>query len=501
MGRARTLTIPINRVEGDLELRLRIEDGVVADSWSSGTLYRGFERIMVGREALDGLVITPRICGICSTAHLTAAALALDTIAGVQPPPDAVRIRNLTLMAELLQSDLRHTFLTFTVDFCNPAYRDSHLYPEAVRRYEPLKGETAASVVGETRRILEIVAILGGQWPHSAYMVPGGVTTVAAQSDLTQCRHILLHFRKWYEDRVLGCSLERWEAVRSEADLDLWLEDDERHRNSDLGFFVRFARMAGLDRIGRGCDCFLSLGALPLPNDTDLAPPGAKGVCLIPSGVMRAGTPAPMDPAKISEHVAYSWFKDYPGGRHPFEGETEPIIPGDGRKYSWAKAPRYDGVPMETGPLAEAVVAGHPLFSDLQSRYGATVLTRQLARLLRPVQLIPAMEAWLRETTAEKPCYRLVSGSLDGEGHGFTHGARGALGHWVKIADNRIQHYQIITPTSWNASPRDSDGVPGPWEQALLATPVADPENPIAVGHVIRSFDACLVCTVHTIVK
>lgn len=498
MAQTHTLTLPINRVEGDLELRLRIEDGTVADSWSSGILYRGFERIMAGRQALDALVITPRICGVCSTAHLTAAVLALDSIAAVSPPPDAVRIRNLALMAEWLQSDLRHTFLTFAVDFCNPTYRNSSLYEEAVRRYAPLQGETAAAVVEETKRILEIVAILGGQWPHSAYMVPGGVTTVPARSDLIQCRHVLLHFRRWYEDRILGCSLDRWAEVRSEADLDAWLGEEQRHRNSDLGFFIRFARLAGLDRIGRGCDSFLSLGAFPVPDDSRMTPAG-NSASLIPAGVWRAGTLSPLDPGKIAEHVAYSWFKDYPGGKHPFDGETEPVTPGDGPKYSWAKAPRYDDVPVETGPLAEAVITGHPLFSDFLAQSGASVFSRQLARLLRPASLIPAMETWLTEMTAERPCYRLTNGPFEGQGYGFTHGARGALGHWVKIVDNRIRHYQIITPTSWNASPRDSNGVRGPWEQALLGTPVEDPENPIAVGHVIRSFDACLVCTVHTI--
>ena len=146
-------------------------------------------------------------------------------------------------------------------------------------------------------------------------------------------------------------------------------------------------------------------------------------------------------------------------------------------------------------------MAGQPLFTDLLERTGANALTRELARLPRPAELLPVMATWLNEISPERPCYHPVAGHFHGDACGLTHGARGALGHWVKIVDNTIRHYQIITPTTWNASPRDTLGVRGPWEQALVGTPLPDPENPIAVGHVIRSFDACLVCTVHTLAR
>ena len=221
----KTLNIPLNRVEGDLEIRIELADGRVVDAWSSGTMYRGIENILVGRGPLDGLVITPRICGICTTAHLTAASKALDAIAGIQPPPDAVRVRNLALTTESLQSDVRQTFLTFAADFANPAYRERPLFEEACRRYTPLKGETAIEVIRQTKRVLEIVAILGGQWPHSSYMVPGGIATVPSLADLLQCRHLLAAYRSWYETRILGCPIERWREVRSQAGLDGWLEE------------------------------------------------------------------------------------------------------------------------------------------------------------------------------------------------------------------------------------------------------------------------------------
>ncbi|MCH5373728.1 MAG: nickel-dependent hydrogenase large subunit, partial [Planctomycetes bacterium] len=404
---------------------------------------------------------------------------------------------DLSLMAEGMQSDLRHAFLMFAADFANPIYRDSPLFAEAVRRYEPLKGETAREVIGQTKRIVEIVAILGGQWPHSSYMVPGGTTSVPSGADLLQCRHVLSRHRQWYEQRVLGCTLDRWLAVGSCADLQQWLDEAPTHRDSDLGFFVRFGLAHGLDRIGRGPGNFLSVGSLPMPEDTAVR--GRRsGNRLFPAGFGHTGTISDFSSAGVLEHVAYSWFEDYEGGLHPFDGQTRPYATGqEGKKYSWAKAPRYQGLPAETGPLAELLVAGHPLFVDLVDRQGPSVFARQLARIVRQAELIPAMETWIAEITEGGKFYASPGKITQGEGVGLVQAPRGALGHWVKIADGKIQHYQIITPTAWNASPRDSDGVRGPWEQALMGTSIRDQSNPIEVGHVVRSFDACLVCTVH----
>jgi len=498
MSRTLTIDVPMNRVEGDLEVRAEFRDGVVEDAYSAGTLYRGFERILVGRASRDGLVIAPRICGICSTSHLTAAARALDMISGVEAPPDAVRIRNLALMAEHLQSDMRQAFLMFAVDFPNPAYAGMDLHAEAIRRYEPFHGETLVSVIRETKRIVELIAILGGQWPHSSFIVPGGIVSVPGPSDLLQCRHLLEQYKRWYEERILGCSVSRWREVQSARDLSAWLDEDARHREGDLGFVLRFARALGLDATGRGPGNFLSFGALDLPAGTRVGAP-ANGAQLIPAGFARGTGVRSFDQARIAEHVAYSWFDDQDGGRHPLAGETRPHATGhESKKYSWAKAPRYEGLPAETGPLAEFLVAGNPLFTDLVREQGPSVLTRELARIVRPASLLPAMEAWLAETTGDD-FYRPVGDIVEGTGFGLTEATRGALGHWVRIEKGRIERYQVISPTTWNASPRDSSGTRGPMEEALVGTAVKDPQNPVELGHIVRSFDPCLVCTVHAV--
>ena len=445
---------PLNRVEGDLEIHVEVRDGVICDAWSAGTMYRGFENLLVGRAILDGLVITPRVCGICSTSHLKAAAKALDMFFTVKVPDNAKRIRNVTLMAEQIQNDFRHAFLLFMADFTNPAYMNHPLYDEAIRRYEPLKGQTVIQTIQETKKVLEIIAILGGQWPHSSFMVPGGVVCMPSTNDMMQCMFLLRNFRRWFENRVLGCSIERWEEVRCESDLDVWLNEAESHQNSDLGFYIRFAKKAGLRNIGKGHGNFISFGSLDLPEATNIKSLNEHRQ-LLPCGFSQDLEVKRFDQEKISEEVSHSWFNDYRGGRHPYDGVTSPYASGaESGKYSWAKAPRYNGMPAETGPLAEMVMASNPLFLDLLKRDGPNVFNRELARLVRGTFLIPAMEGWLKETAfCREEFYRDHGNRENGEGFGLIEAPRGALGHWVKIKDAKIERYQIITPSAWNASP------------------------------------------------
>lgn len=491
---------PVNRVEGDLEIRIEVENNRVSDAWSAGIMYRGFENLLIGRAALDGLVLTPRICGICSTSHLNAAAKALDMFFNVKIPNNAVRIRNITLIAEKIQNDIRHAFMLFMADFTNRAYKKHSLFFEAIRRYQPLSGESTAATVRETKKILEIIANLGGQWPHSSFMVPGGVVSVPKANDLVQCLFVIRNFRKWFESRVLGCQIERWMEVKSKADLNAWLDEAESHLKSDLGFYLRFAKEAGLHKIGKGCENFISFGSLDLPEDSGVKV-AAENPQFIQPGFYHKLERRPFDQEKITEDVSHSWFDDSAHPKHPFEGETRPYAIGKERgKYSWAKAPRYDAMPAETGPLAEMVVAGDPLLGDMIRQDGPNVFIRELARLIRPAYLIPLMEQWLEETIrCHEEFYQDHPKKENGEGYGLLEAPRGALGHWVKIKDAKIEKYQIITPTAWNASPRDANGFRGPCEEAIVGTEIKDLDNPIEIDHIIRSFDPCLVCTVHAV--
>lgn len=494
-----SLEVPLNRVEGDLEIRVEVEHGVVVDAWSTAPQFRGLESVLRGRGARDGLVIGPRICGLCSSAHLFTAAAALDEIAEVQVAPHGLRARNVALMAENIQNDLRHGFLMYLVDFTSPAHARRSLYEEAVRRHRPFAGESWLATLRASKLLPEVIAILGGQWPHSSFMVPGGVASLPSPTDLARARQIVTLTRRFYEERVLGCSLERWSAVDSAAKLDAWLDERPAHRDSEVGFFLRFSREAGLDRIGRGTARFLSFGAHQIAEGSAVRARG--GDHLVPAGLAIDGEVRALDAAKIAEHVASSWYVDHEGGRHPLEGETRPYASGrEGKKYSWVKAPRYDGEPAEVGPLSQAMVARDPLFFDLVRRDGASAMVRELARLVRGATLLPAMDTWLSEIATQpgRSCAPdVVVG--DGIGAGLTEAARGALGHWVVVENERIVRYQVITPTAWNGSPRCSAGLRGPWEEALVGTPIEDPEDPVAIGHVVRSFDPCQSCTVHAV--
>ncbi|MCB2217258.1 MAG: nickel-dependent hydrogenase large subunit [Desulfobulbaceae bacterium] len=477
---------------------IEVSDGIVVDAWSCGTMYRDFENMLKGRAPRDSLVLTPRVCGISGTAHLIAAAEAPDMVCGVTIPDNALLFRNLASMAELLQSDMRHGLLMFMPDFTNQCYEQTTFYQEAVERYRPLSGSSTIDAIKHTRRIIEIVAIIGGQWPNSSYTVPGGVAGIMSRDDLINCRYVLSCFRDWYETSVLGCSIKRWQAVTCSKDLALWYQETATHRAGEVGFLLRCCRESGLDRLGGGHHRFISYGQFNYSAGDGL-PPGAK---VLASGFCDGELFEPFNQENITEHVTHSRFRDYLGGLYPFNGETVPLSDAaDQGKYSLTKAPRYRDKPAETGPLAEMLCSGVALFHDLVKTDGVSVMTRQLARLVRGVILIPVMEQWLAAIDPDEPFYTPVKTIPDGRGYGVTVGCRGSFGHWVTIENEMISRYQIITPTAWNGSLRDTNHVRGPWEEAVIGTPVDDPDNPVQVAQVIRSFDACQVCSVHCIQK
>jgi hydrogenase large subunit len=485
---AGTITMPMNRVEGDLEIKVAVENNRVVDAWAIGTLFRGFEKMMIGRGALDGLVITPRICGICSTSHLLAAARALDRICDAEVAENGRIIRHLALATEKLQSDIRHTILIFAADLVNPAYNGKQNYSEIRQRFTPFKGESVVQTIRATKHLPEIITIIGGQWPHSSFIVPGGITSQPTTHDVRQCRMILATFREWYETQILGCSIERWQQVQSLEDMENWLEESSFHNQGDLGFLFTVCRSMNMHRMGTGHDSFLAVSEHQLV--------GNQGS---PGGFLHLDTRNPLDEQKIVEQVRYSRYESPGEGNHPMLTATHPARKADRGKYSWCKAPRYDGQPVETGPLAEGLLAGDNLLMDMKKKYGNSVLCRILARLTRPAKLLPLMNSWLESIVPEKEFHHSCPPPMNGEGVGLAQVPRGILGHWIQVANGVIEHYQVIAPTTWNASPRDSDDVRGPMEEALINTPVRDPDNPVEIGHVVRSFDPCMVCSVHAL--
>lgn len=475
---------PFNRVEGDLEIIVEVKDGRVQNAKSMGVMFRGFEMMLKGREPMDAIVFTSRICGICGAAHGVASSTALGNAWKSKTPENAYRVKNIELGIENLMSHLLHFYVMFTPDLTGKKYSSHPGYQELLKRFLPFKGISYLEAIRARRSMLELMGIFAGKWPNTLVFQPGGVTCSISISRQTKALGLLRELQNFVEETLLGCEIDRWLENKSLDDLGSWSEES-RHQDSDLGIYVRYGRELGLDKIGQGPARFLSYGVYELP----------KGGTWLPSGYYDQGF-FPFGEQKIAEHIKHSFFEGYEGGIHPFNGVTKPYIDKK-RAYSWAKSPRYDDKVVQVGPLARMILDKDPLIYDIFTKLGPSVFLRVLARLHEAVRLVRQVGIWITEIDARKVFYKKPRVSTEAKGMGLTEAARGALGHWIVIKDGKIERYQVITPTAWNLSPKDSLNQHGACEQALIGTMIEDADNPVEVGHVIRSFDPCLACTVH----
>ncbi len=506
---------PLGRVEGDLDLLVTLEDGVVTKAWTEASMFRGFEIILKGKDPQAGLIVTPRICGICGGSHLYKAAYALDVAWHTEVPQDATLVRNIAQACETLQSVPRWFYALFAIDLINKKYSAYPDYDEVVRRFAPFVGTSYEKGVTLSGLPVEIYAIFGGQWPHSSFMIPGGVMCAPTLSDVTRSVSILENWREeWMEKTFLGCTVDRWLANRSWSDVMEWVEENEAQRTSDLGLFIRFALSIGLDGLGGGYGNYLAMGTYFNPDlYTNPTIEGRGDALIVRSGVYADGVDHDFDQSLVREDHTHSFFE---GGAslHPFDGVTAPVDPAKGKedgKYTWSKAPRYEvpgagAVPLEAGPLARQVIAGKPgeawqdvdpLFRDIVGVMGPSVFVRALARLHETMKQYKLVRRWLDELDLHGRFYTKPVELADGRGFGATEAARGALADWVVLKDGKIENYQVVTPTAWNIGPRDGREANGPMEEALAGTAIADVHDPVELGQIARSFDSCLVCTVH----
>lgn len=471
---------PFNRVEGDLEITLDIEDDRVSAAYVNSPMYRGFEQILLGKHPSDALVYVPRICGICSVAQSAAAALALAQTMQIEPPRNGELTANLTLAAENLADHLSHFYLFFMPDFARDAYRDRPWFGTTQARFKAVSGSASAAVLPARANFMQLMGYLAGKWPHTLALQPGGSSRPIEAVEKLRMAVLLREFRYFLEQTLFNDKLENVAALDSEAALLRW---SALHRGkADFAHFLSLAYDLELHQLGRASDRFMSYGAYRIGAD-----------CLFASGLWD-GSLQWLDPTRIQEDVTHSWMEgDIP--LSPSVGHTLPQ-PGKSDAYSWCKAPRLNGQVLETGALARQMVAGHPLVRDLVARHGASVTARVVARLLEIALVLPAMEQWLEQIQPGAPFCQATKSPQQSRGIGLIEAARGGLGHWLEIREGKIHNYQIISPTTWNFSPRDATGQPGALETALVGV-LAQGETPIAVQHVVRSFDPCMVCTVH----
>jgi hydrogenase large subunit len=396
-----------------------------------------------------------------------AASLGAEAAAGLTPPTNGRIIRNLVLGANYIQSHLLHFYLLAAIDYVKapnsapwtPAWNptDATNGQGLDFRSDPSLDAVAGHIpkaVEMRRTAHQMGAIFSGKLPGPANFFAGGSSSVP-NSSRTQAFRSYLSILRQFINNVYIPDVQAVGKIYSDY-----------------------------KQVGAGCGNLLSYGVFDL-ND-------AMTSKLLSRGTYSGGTVGSLSLSQITEHVAYSWYQGSTA-LPPANGVTNPVDPNTKTNaYSWLKAPRYNNTPYEAGPLARMKVSNK--YSG-----GISVMDRHLARAYEAKVVADAMDGWLTqlEQNLSGPVYNNYAAPLSGSGVGLTEAPRGALGHWVSVSNGKISKYQVITPTCWNASPKDANNVHGPMEQALIGTPVMDPNRPVEVLRVIHSFDPCLSCAVH----
>jgi len=513
---ARIVIDPMTRIEGHLKIEVEIENGVVKDAWSAGTMFRGWEVLLRDRDPGDAPYVTSRVCGVCEGVHAVASAQALDQAFGANVPEAGRIMRNLFCAGLYMHDHFIHFYVLSALDYLDimavAGYKGNDPALVALRdkivalvqkrdtspftpRYEPDEfsvndPEVVTTLVSHYVKSIEMKAksqkmlnIISGVQPHPNAIIGGGCTA-------TPSREELLQFRDLWEEQVKFVN-------------EVYLPDVVAVGTGPL---LPLAT-AGLGRAHGNYLCYPMFPQNDAASPADYALGGSNH--LVKGGAIIGGetnAAQPVDYGKITEAVEHSWY-NYPAGvthLHPSDGITDPNARKDGA-YSFVKAPRYNGQPMEVGPLARGLVNQYPELMDLIKAGGkAGAVARHFCRAVESKLVGEAGFAWidrLIEIATAGPIVGMKDKPVpdSSRGMGAWDAPRGALAHWVDIQDHRIKNYQLVVPSTWNASPRDEKGARGPYEESLIGAPVPDVDNPINVVRIIRSFDPCLACAIHLI--
>ncbi len=456
---------PVTRLEGHLKIEVSVDlvGGVqqVVDAKATGNLFRGLETIMINRHPADSQHITARICGVCPVPHSMAAIMALDQAFGATVPDNARIMRNLVLGANLIDSHILHFYHLMLLDYIDGPAMPPWTPVWAVDRRIP--SGTVDTLVGHyvtaldmRRKAHEMGALFGGKLPCPPTYVPGGFTCQPNANRITTFGNYLTELITF----INGTLIPDAQLVAS--------------------YYPDYYQ------IGRGPANLLSFGVF------DLDASGSSKLLSRGRVVNGSTTVQTVDVNAITEQVTYSWYADSTNNLNPAVGATTPVDPATKpTAYTWLKAPRYSSAPYEAGPLSRMWVNG-------DYRNGISAMDRHMARAQEALKVAQAMQTWLNQIVIGDPVYNYRPVPTNASGIGLTEAPRGALGHWLSISNKgKISRYQVVTPTCWNASPKDTAGVKGPIESALIGTPVTDINLPVEVLRVIHSFDPCIACAVH----
>ncbi len=497
---------PVTRIEGHLNVKTTIENNIITDARCEGEMFRGFETILRGRSPLDAQQITQRICGVCPYAHGIASSYAQEAAFGLLVPKNGRILHNLIQGANHLYDYLLHFYQLCALDFVDVTAitRYSGKDPDLLTVKNWVEAELASGKphpaapflprltgqyidsdeinIGALKNYITAMeiqkkankasAIFGGKFPHATAIFPGGCTQEARIDLILAYRSLISEVRKFIVDHYIPDI----EAVAS--------------------FYPEYWE------IGKSQGGFLSYGLMPSGSAQRSTRLFSPGVILSPGGSIER-----VDFEKITEDTRHSRYSS-PSGQKVRNGSLEPA-PGKG--YTWIKAPRYKGHMVEVGPAARVMVdylqggnsqvqtlVNHYLKKlNLKANHLNSVLGRHLSRAVCAVVIADFVLEECEKLTPGAPTMAEIHIPSSGEGFGATEATRGALLHYIRLENGKIDKYECVVPTTWNCSPRDDKGAPGAMESALMGTRIATPEEQIESLRVVHSFDPCIACAVH----
>lgn len=517
---ARYVIDPITRIEGHLKLEVEIEGGKVKDAWTSGTLFRGFEIILQGRDPRDAWQFTQRVCGVCPTSHGHTSSMSLDDSFKVKVPDNAVIMRNLIEGCQFLHSHILWFYHLAALDYVDvvSALSAKTSDPKLLAVQAKLKTFVESGQLGP---------FANAYWGHPAYKLPAEVNLLAVSHylDALEMQAEAASASAIFGGRMPMTMTSPPGGVNCMVNLDLIAHFlyrlkkiqafvDNVYIPDVLAVAPFYLDWAG---IGKGHGNYLAWGVFDDPESRD---PYKR---LLPRGAVYADkglVHQKVDASMVTEDTTRSWYKSK-SGLNPAQGETDPEYTkyDTNDKYTWAKAPRLNGKPMEAGALSRMLVAyvhGQPtakaLIDSTLEKLGVagkpqvleSVLGRIAARALETKLVADSMVTWVSQLAAnmgagKTQLFQEYEIPDSASGIGLWEAPRGALAHWNTIENKVLKSYQLVVPTTWNVCPRDDKGIRGPIEEALVGTPVHDPKKPLEILRVVHSFDPCLACTVHVI--
>jgi len=559
MAATKVVVDPITRIEGHLRIEVQAENGKITDSWASSTQFRGIEIIMEGRDPRDAWAFTQRICGVCTVVHAVASCRAVEDALGIKIPPNANIIRNLVHGMQFIQDHVIHFYHLHAldwVDVVSALKADPEGTARVARSISPWPNNSATYFAEVQNRVKKFVGsgqlgiFTNGYWGHPAYKLPPEVNLLAVahylealdwQRDVIRL-HTIFGGKNPHPNFLVGgmasaINLNDTATINAERLTDVKDMIVRSRRFVEQVYWPDLVAIAGFYKewgaIGGGVNNYLSYGEFPEGDVGDL------DKLYFPRGIILDGDLSkvhPFDPAKVEEYINSSWYEYSVGdekGLHPYDGETKAKYTGPPPpweylqglpKYTWMKSPRYEGRAMQVGPLARALVgfaSGHEEIREMVKQVLDTLqvgpaalfstLGRTAARGMETVLLARRMEKWYgmlvdrirsgdTQTFTKEKWDPSSWPKEEVRGFGWLDAPRGALGHWVRIKDSKITKYQCVVPSTWNCSPRDGQGVKGPYEASLVDNhPLVRPDQPLEILRTIHSFDPCMACGVHVL--